>query len=820
MALPVEIILPALRQALAENAPVALVAPPGAGKTTAIAPALLGEDWATGQRLILLSPRRLAARAAAERMAEMAGESVGGLIGYRTRMDSRVSAATRIEVVTEGIFTRMLVAEPDLPGVAGVLFDEVHERSLESDLALALALEARAALRPDLRLLLMSATLDGAAYEAIVPGLVRLESEGRMFPVELRHIGRDSRMGIEESMTAAVRAALASEPGSVLAFLPGAAEIERTAARLADQLPPDVDLHLLYGARDAADQRAAIAPPPPGRRKLVLASAIAETSLTIGGVRVVIDSGLARRARLDQALGLSRLVTERASQAAVTQRAGRAGRTAPGVAIRLWEAGETLGRPRFDPPEILESDLTGLVLECARWGVADPCTLAWLDPPPAASLAAAHARLAALGALHKGRPTPHGEALAALPLPVPLAHMLVRAVPLGLGRLAARVALLAGERGLGGRSLDMDVRLRGLARERGPRAETARRLADRWAKAAGAGQEREADEDAAGQLLAMAWPDRVARRRGPPGSPYLMANGRAVTLAADEPLAAHEWLVVADASGAAAGARLLSGASLSAASVEALLGDQIQAITRLEFDPTTGGVIAETRRKLGAITLGRAVLGKPNPALLEAALLDGVRRHGLALLPWGEAAQSLRARAAFAAAHGLADLPALTDEALLAILEDWLAPLLSGHRRLDALTDAGLAQALSGLLGWDGQRQLDRFAPPHFDSPAGSRHAIDYTADGGPEVLVRAQALFGLAQHPMLAEGRVPLTLSLTSPAGRPLQVTKDLPGFWAGSWAEVRRELRGRYPKHPWPEDPANAPPTLRARRPGETAS
>ena len=484
MALPVEDILPALRAALADNVPVALVAPPGAGKTTAVAPALLGEAWARGARLLLLSPRRLAARAAAERMADLAGETVGATIGYRTRMDSRVSAATRIEVITQGIFTRQLIADPELAGVAAVLFDEVHERSLESDLALALALEAREALRPDLRLLLMSATLDGAAYEAIVPGLVRLESQGRMFPVTLRHIGRNPAERVESAVAAAVRGALADEPGSVLAFLPGAAEIERTADLLADRLPGDVELHRLYGAREGEDQRAAIRPPPAGRRKVVLATAIAETSITIDGVRVIVDAGLARRPRLDAAVGLTRLVTERASQAAVTQRAGRAGRTAPGVAIRLWEAAETAGRLRFDPPEILDSELTGLVLECARWGVTDPATLRWLDPPPVAALAEARARLAAIGAIDRdGRPTAHGERVAALPLPPALGHMLVAAVPLGLAGLAAEVAVLLTERGLGGRSSDLDERLRQLARERGPRAEAARRLAARWATA-------------------------------------------------------------------------------------------------------------------------------------------------------------------------------------------------------------------------------------------------------------------------------------------------------------------------------------------------
>ena len=817
MSLPVEDILPALRAALMGNAPVALVAPPGAGKTTAVAPALLGEAWVAGRRLILLSPRRIAARAAAERMAEQAGEAVGMTIGYRTRMDSQGSAATRIEVVTEGIFTRMLVADPELPGVAAVLFDEVHERSLESDLALALTLEAREALRPDLRLLLMSATLDGAAYEAIVPGLVRIESLGRMFPVELRHIGRNAALRIEDAMAAAIRHAITSEPGSVLAFLPGAAEIERTAERLLDRLPPDVDLHRLYGARDGADQRAAIRPPAPGRRKVVLATSIAETSITIDGVRVVIDSGLSRRPRLDRAVGLTRLVTERASQAAVTQRAGRAGRTAPGVAIRLWEACETAGRLRFDPPEILESDLAGLCLETARWGVPDPRALNWLDPPPAAALAEARARLIAIGAVDSdGRPTLHGEAIAALPLGPALGHMLVTAGPLGLAGLAARLAVLIGERGLGGTSRDIDDRLRLWARDRSPRAEAARRLAERWARGIGGGTADPAP-DAAAQLLALAYPDRVARRRGPVGAPWLMANGRAVTPMDGESLASAPWIVVADAAGSAAGARLLSGAAIEAASVERLFAGQIESRAIFAFDPTTGGVTAETQRRLGAIMLGRSPVERPDATQLRDALVNGVRQHGLALLPWGETSQAVRARIGFARQHGLDSLPDLSDAGLIASLTDWLAPLLTGKRRLGDLSDAALAEALTNSLDWGLRRQLDSFAPVQFATPAGSHHTIDYAAAAGPTAAMRVQTLFGLAVHPMVAGGRVPLTLALTSPAGRPIQVTTDLPRFWAGSWAEVRRELRGRYPKHPWPEDPANAVPTVRAKRPGQ---
>lgn len=820
MSLPVLAVLPELRAALAANRPVALVAPPGAGKTTAVPPALLGEAWAAAGKLILLSPRRLAARAAATRMAELAGEPVGRTIGYRTRMDSRVSAATRIDVVTEGIFTRMLVADPELPGVAAVLFDEVHERSLDSDLALALVLEAREALRPDLRLLLMSATLDGAGYDTIISDLVHIESQGRMFPVEQRHIGRNAEVRIEDAMAAAVRTALAEEPGSVLAFLPGAAEIERTAEHLAERLPPDVDLHRLYGAREGTDQRAAIAAAPAGRRKVVLATSIAETSITIDGVRVVIDSGLARRPRYDRSVGLTRLVTERASQAAVTQRAGRAGRTAPGVAIRLWEAAETAGRSRFDPPEILESDLSGLCLECARWGVTDPLTLRWRDAPPAAALAEARDRLRALGAIDDdGRVTAWGDRIAALPLAPPLAAMLLAGAAQGAGGLAGEIAAVLTERGLGGRSADLDERLRSWRRDRSPRAQAARQLAERWARLAGGGGAGDEAEDAAGRLLALAFPDRVAKRRGSGGTgmtAYLMANGRAVVLDSAEPLAKADWLVVGDAAGAAGATRLLLGAAIAEQSVETLFRERITGDAVLAFDPATGGVVAERQRRLGAITLARGALERPDPAAVAAALLAGVRDHGLALLPWPDGALALRARAGFARAHGLA-VADLSDAALLARLDDWLPPLLAGRRRLGDVDPGALTQALEALIGWPGLPDLDAFAPRQFASPAGSHHSIDYAAEGGPAVDVRVQALFGLAAHPMLAKGQVPLTLRLTSPAGRPIQVTKDLPRFWAGSWADVRKDLRGRYPKHPWPEDPTAAPPTLRAKRPGQ---
>lgn len=810
MMLPVLAVLPQLKAALAGNHPVALVAPPGAGKTTAVPLGLLDEEWAGGGKLILLSPRRLAARAAAERMAEQLGEPVGQTIGYRTRLDARTSSATRIEVVTEGIFTRMLVTDPELAGVAGVLFDEVHERSLDSDFALALTLEARSALRPDLRLMLMSATLDVAGFAAIVPGLRQVVSQGRMFPVDCRHIGRNPAERLEDAMAAAIRSALTSESGSILAFLPGVAEIERTAERLEAQLPADTDLFRLHGARDATDQRAAIAPARPGRRKIVLATSIAETSITIDGVRVVVDSGLSRRPLLDRSVGLSRLVTVRSSQAAVTQRAGRAGRTAPGVAIRLWAAAENLGRLRFDPPEIMEADLAGLVLDCARWGVPDPANLPWRDVPPAAAVAEAQGRLRALGAIDDtGRVTPHGERLAGLPMAPEQAHMLITAAQRGHGLLAAHIAVLIGERGLGGRSDDLEQRLAGWARERGQRAEAARNLAQRWAKAVGV-TKAQIDIEAAGEVLALGYPERVAKRRG---SAFLMANGRAVAPPPESPLARCEWIVVADASGSAAGARLLLGAPLHGV-VEKLLASRIESRAVFAFDPASTGVMAETQRRLGAITLARQPVERPDAAMVRAVLLNAVATSGLALLAWGETATALRARLDFATAYGL-ELPASDEAALVASLTDWLAPVVG--RRLSDLSDSQLTEALLNRLDWNQRQRLDQFAPARMASPAGSSHTIDYAADGGPAVDIRCQALFGLVCHPMVADGRVPLTLRLTSPAGRPIQVTKDLPGFWVGSWAEVRKDLKGRYPKHPWPENPLEAPPTLRAKRPGQ---
>ena len=831
-ALPIHAVLPDLLAALRTGSGAVLVAPPGAGKTTAIAPALLAEAWCQGE-ILLLSPRRLAARAAAERMAAVAGKPVGQTFGYSTRLDSKRSAATRVTVLTEGIFRNRIQADPELAGISAVLFDEVHERSLDSDFGLALALDAQAALRPDLRLVAMSATLDGARFATLLgEGTPLIESAGRGYPIALHHLGREAGGRIEDAVAAACRRALAEQSeGGVLAFLPGVAEIERTAERL-DRLPPDVDLHRLHGSLDPAEQRAAIATAPAGRRKLVLATAIAETSLTLDGVRIVVDSGLARRARYDRAAGVTRLSTERVSQAAATQRAGRAGRQAPGVVYRLWEAAATAGLPRFDPPEILEADLSALLLDCALWGVTDPGTLRWLDPPPVAAVAEARMRLAALSAIDgDGRPTAHGHAIAALPLPPRLGHMLVAAPD---KRIAAEVAVLLSERGMGGDSNDLAQRLQRWRGERGRRAEAARGLARRWSSllagdrrspgasasraatdetpAAWAGLRRGSEGDDVALCIALAYPDRIARRRDASGETWASVGGRGYKLDPASPLAREDWLAVAETQGIAAGARILAAAAIDRATIEQLYSDRIVELREVRFDPAAGGVAATREKRLGALRLGGGPDDRPDPAAVAAALIEGVRSGGIDILPWPEGGARLRERARFARAFD-PTLPDLSDDALHASLDEWLVPLVEGRRRLDAIPAADLAGALETMLGWDGRRAVDRLAPDRLATPAGSSHPIDYAAEAGPTVELRPQALFGLGIHPSVGDGRVPLVLSLTSPAGRPIQTTRDLPGFWAGSWAAVAKEMRGRYPRHPWPDDPARADPTLRTK-------
>lgn len=806
---PIDDVLPDLLCALQQGTRALLVAPPGAGKTTKVAPALLGENWCTGQ-VLLLVPRRLAARAAAEFMAGEFREKPGDTIGYATRLDSKVGKATRVIVMTHGVFLARIQADPELGGVSAVMFDEVHERSLDNDLALALALDAARALREDLRILAMSAALDVERFERLLDNPPTIVSEGKSFPLEIRHIGRDAAARIEPQIASAIRAALGQHDGSLLAFLPGVAEIERTAEALGS-LPADVDLHKLHGGIEPASQRKALASPPTGKRKLVLATSIAETSVTLEDVRIVVDSGLARRPRYDRGAGLTRLVTERASRAAVTQRGGRAARQASGVAIRLWEEAANSALPAHDPPEILEADLSSLLLTTLLWGEADPTRLPFLDPPPSSGLDEARHRLAALGAIDgEGRVTNHGRAIAALPLEPRLAHMLLDASDRGFGAAAADVAVLLTERGLGGNDPDLELRWRRWRSDKSPRAEAARKLATGWRRRLGV-DAATVDEHDLARSLALAFPDRVSRRRDASGESWQSVGGRGFRLEPSSSLAGSQWLAVGEVAGHASGARILSAAAIDEAMVLDLFNNRIETRHDGDFDPATGAVTPTRSRRLGTIRLSSGPDPKPDPTAIEAALVEGVREHGLALLPWDDRAIHLRHRAAFAHRFD-ASISPLNDEELLDRAEEWLSPLLSGKRRLSDIS--GLATALEGMLGYDAVRKLDRLAPAEFASPAASHHFIDYAAPAGPTVEVRAQALFGLADHPTVAGGAVPLVLAITSPAGRPIQTTKDLPGFWSGSWRDVAKDMRGRYPKHPWPDDPASASPTLRSKR------
>ena len=810
MRLPIDDVLPDLLAALRGSTKALLIAPPGAGKTTKVAPALLNEEWCTGQ-VHLLVPRRLAARAAAEFMAGELGQQPGETIGYATRLDSRIGKATRVVVQTHGVFLSRIQADPDLAGVSAVLFDEVHERSLDNDLALALTLDAAGALRDDLRLLAMSATLDVERFQRLLADAPTIVSQGRSHPLQISYTGRDSTARLEPQMASAIRTALGEHEGSLLAFLPGVAEIERTAEALG-ALPTEIELHKLHGGIEPAAQRKALAAAPAGKRKLVLATSIAETSVTLEGVRIVVDSGLARRPRYDRGAGLTRLVTERASGAAVTQRAGRAARQSSGIAIRLWEEAATASLPAHDPPEILEADLSSLVLSCLLWGEADPARLPFLDPPPAAAIEEARKRLTTLGALDvDGRVTDHGRTIAALPLEPRLAHMLLDARDRGLGAAAALVAALLTERGLGGNDPDLELRWRRWRTDRSPRADAARKLAAGWHRRLDIAESKISEHDLA-KALALAFPDRLSRRRDANGENWQSVGGRGFRLDPASSLAGSAWLAVGEVAGRASGARILSAAAIDEEDVLELFGERIEARHDGEFDPATRSVTPTRSRRLGAIRLSSGPDPKPDADAISQALLDGVREHGLQILPWNDRSQQLRDRAAFASPFD-ASIKTLDDDSLIERAEEWLGPLLAGKRRLSDVSPSALAAALGRMLGYDAGRRLDRLAPPDFVSPAGSHHPIDYAASGGPTVEVRAQALFGLAQHPAVAGGAVPLTLAITSPAGRPIQTTKDLPGFWAGSWRDVAKDMRGRYPKHPWPDDPASAAPTLRTK-------
>ena len=797
--LPIHAVLPDLLDALRMHSGAVLVAPPGAGKTTAVAPALLDQPWCNGT-VILTSPRRVAARAAAERMAQALGEKPGETIGYLTRLDTKRSARTRVLVMTEAIFVNTVLADPELAGVSAVLFDEAHERHLDSDLGLALALESRAVLREDLRVLVMSATIDGARFRTLLGDDARMiESAGRAHPLQIEWLGAMPQIPVEDAVAKAIGTAWREQAGDILAFLPGVREIERTRERLEGRLPNALVLPL-HGQVDPAGQRAAIRRDPEGRRRIVLATAIAETSLTLDGVSIVVDAGLSRRAEFDRAAGTTRLVTHRASQAAAAQRAGRAARQGPGVAYRLWEEAGHAGRSAFDPPEMETADLAPLVLALAQWGTGDPGELAWLDPPPAASIAAARSTLAELGALDaKGRITETGSKLAKLPLDPQGAACVLFGAEHGVAEDAARLALLLQERGLGGQGEDLEARLARWNADRGARAEANRRLAGRWAKTARnlVSANVDANRPPPGILLAAGRPEFVARRRDASGESWIAAGGRGFVLDPASPLARADYLVIGDAQGQAKGARITSAIALAESDIERWLPERIERRQVLRWNGERVEALLE--RRLGAVTLARGPDPSPDPQAIAALLLEKARQDAAKLLP-----AELLARASYAG------IEALSPEALAQTADLWLLPLVEGRRDLN-IPKGRLVDAVLGQLDWDSRQTLDSAAPRVFASPAGTTHAIDYTGDDAPSVEVRVQALFGLERHPLV--GRTPLLLKLTSPAGRPIQSTRDLPGFWRGSWADVRKDMKGRYPKHRWPEQPWAEKPSLKTK-------
>ncbi len=835
--LPIDPVLPDLLSAMRDRGVAVLQAPPGAGKTTRVPLALLDEPWLQGRKIIVLEPRRLAARAAARRMASMLGEAVGGTVGYRVRLDTKVGPKTRIEVVTDGLFLRQLQDDPELSGVGAVLFDEFHERGIDSDLALALCQEARGALRDDLRLVAMSATLDGGPVAALLDAPV-VTSEGRAFPVETRHLDAPPQgTRIEDAVAAAVRRALAEEPGNVLVFLPGAGEIRRVQGLLDGAVPADVHLAPLYGDLPADAQDRAIGPTPPGTRKVVLATPIAETSLTIEGIRVVVDGGLMRVPRFDPRSGMTRLVTAKVSQASAEQRRGRAGRLEPGICYRLWPEATHKALAPFTPPEILDADLAPLALELAMWGVADPNDLAWLDPPPAAAMTQARELLRELGALDDGNAiTGHGRRMAGFGVHPRLAHMMLAGKDLGLGGLACQVAALLGERDIvraqpGFRDSDLRLRVellrgldgegrmrtgRGLTVERAG-AQQALKQARQWMRQLRV-RDDQGDVGSTGLLVALAYPDRIAQRRsgsgggGGPAAQYRLSNGRGAFFPEPEPLSAEDWLAVADLDGATRESRIFLAAPVTLAELEEVFAGHVRTETVVTWDSREQVVLARRRRMLFALILKDDRLTSPPAEALAAAMLQGVREMGPACLPWTDELRKWQARVSFLRRIEGEEWPDVSDGALMEGLEEWLAPFLSGAARRAHLERIDLSNALRARIPWAMQKRLDEEAPTHVEVPSGSRVPIDYTGEE-PVLAVRLQEMFGLAETPRVAGGRVPLLLHLLSPARRPVQVTRDLASFWANAYKAVKADLKGQYPKHHWPDDPMQAEPTARAK-------
>lgn len=803
MEYPVDLIVPRLAAALSESPCAVLVAEPGAGKTTRVPLALLNEPWLAGRSIVMLEPRRLAARNAAHRMAETLGEEVGGTVGYSVRLDRRVSARTRIEVVTEGILTRRLQSDPELKGTGLIIFDEFHERSLDADLGLALCLDIQRGLRDDLRILAMSATLDAGRLAAHLGGAPVIEAAGRVFPVETRYLDKAQRQTIAADAARAVQRALAETDKSILVFLPGEAEIRRTEEALAaGRLPAGAVVRPLYGAMSFAAQDEAIRPSPAGERKIVLATTIAETSLTIDGIGAVIDTGFKRSPRFDPATGMTALETQRVSLAAADQRRGRAGRLGPGVCYRLWPEAESRALKPHDEPEILHADLAPLVLELAAWGVSEPRALPWLDPPPAAAFAQARDLLIRLEALdEEGRITRMGKEMVRLPLHPRLAHMVAR----GRSGLAADLAALLSERDGLPRGAGVDVTER-LAQIRGSARDRIREAAKQIRRIAA--PDREAGEAGAGVLLAYAFPDRIAQRRGGDRR-YRLSGGGGAILPEHDPLVTEDFLAVATTDGSAGDQKIFLAAPLSLAGIEAHFAGAIETREEVVWDSRAEAVSATRSRKLGALVLEEKPLREAGPALATTAMVQGIREMGLASLPWTDDVRALRARAMFLRRLFPEDgWPDLSDEALLAGIGDWLTPWLAGITRRAHLERIDLRAALRAMIPPELLRRMDQLAPPRIEVPSGADVRIDYDTEGDPVLRVRLQEMFGLARTPAIAGGRARLRIELLSPAGRPLAVTQSLETFWTNGYPSVRADMRGRYPKHAWPEDPLAAAP------------
>jgi ATP-dependent helicase HrpB len=835
--LPIEDVLPEIQRTLANRPNALLTAPPGAGKTTRVPLALLEAPWLQGKKLLMLEPRRLAARAAAHRMATTLHEQVGETVGYRMRLDTKIGPKTRIEVVTEGILTRLLQQDPSLNTYGLILFDEFHERSLQADTGLALCLETQHLFRPDLRLLVMSATLDCGPVSDLLGQAPVITCEGRMFPVETRYLDQPLSSHLDVAVTQLIRRSLAADQGSLLVFLPGMAEIRRVERKLLDaDLGPTVHIAPLHGDLPQAAQNLAIEPAPPGTRKVVLATSIAETSLTIDGVRVVIDAGLLRVPRFDPRSGLTRLETIRVTQDSADQRRGRAGRLEPGVCYRLWTEKEHTSLTARRPPEMLDADLAPLMLELALWGTSDPAELSWLTPPPAGTVAQAKDLLMRLEALDTtGHITPHGTRMAELPLHPRLAHMLLKAGPLHLTTLACEVAALLSERdilrGPGGRR-NADLRLRldvlhgqhdhggGATVDRGA-CQRVKRQADLWrrqlARSTTAKQPDKTDRlDDVGLLLALAYPDRIAQRQRGSDARYLLANGRGALFATPDPLGSENYLVIADLDAGQQWARIDLAAPVTLGELERLCAGEIVETETVAWDEKTQRARATRQRRLGSLLLSEQTLSKPDPSLIAGALLQGVRQAGLATLAWTPELHQWRARVHFLRRVEGPDStwPDLSDEALLRTLDDWLGPYLDGITTLDRVKRLDLSTPLHALLSWDQQRRMERLAPTHLTVPSGSNIRIEYDTPDFPILAVRLQEMFGCKDTPRVADGKIPVMLHLLSPAKRPVQVTQDLASFWANAYQEVRKELRGRYPKHHWPDDPLTAPPTTKVKK------